>query len=68
MEQLSFIDAEYESRKRIPKREKFLTQMDAIIPWKDWCALIEPYYLNIPVPGNRESGEMGTAIPVKRKP
>ena len=44
MEQLSFIDAEYESRKRIPKREKFLTQMDAIIPWKDWCALIEPYY------------------------
>ncbi len=44
MEQLSFIDAEYESRKRIPKREKFLAQMDAIIPWKDWCALIEPYY------------------------
>ena len=44
MEQLSFIDAEYESRKRIPKREQFLNQMDNIIPWSDWCALIAPYY------------------------
>ena len=44
MEQMSFIDTEYENRKRIPKREKFLAQMDAIIPWADWCALIEPYY------------------------
>ena len=44
MEQLSFIDAEYESRKRIPKREQFLNQMDDIIPWSDWCALIAPYY------------------------
>lgn len=44
MEHLSFIDAEYESRKRIPKREQFLAQLTAIIPWEDWCALIEPYY------------------------
>ena len=44
MEQLSFIDAEYESRKRIPKRERFLSQMDGIIPWEDWCAIIEPFY------------------------
>ena len=44
MEQLSFIDAEYENRKRIPKREKFLAQMESIIPWKDWCAIIEPHY------------------------
>ena len=44
MEQLSFVDAEYENRKRIPKREKFLAQMDAIIPGADWCALIKPYY------------------------
>ena len=44
MEQLSFIDAEYESRKRIPKREQFLNQMDGIIPWEDWCAIIEPFY------------------------
>lgn len=44
MEQLSFIDAEYESRKRIPKRERFLSQMDGIIPWEDWRAIIEPFY------------------------
>ena len=35
---------EYDNRKRVPKREVFLQQMDAIIPWKRWVALIAPYY------------------------
>lgn len=42
--QLSFSDMEYAERKRISKREKFLKQMNEIIPWAAWIALIAPYY------------------------
>ena len=35
---------EYDNRKRVPKREVFLQQMDAIIPWKRWVAMIAPFY------------------------
>lgn len=44
MNQLSFTDLEYEGRKRTTRREKFLQKMDEIIPWKDWCEMIRPYY------------------------
>lgn len=42
--QITFTDIEYSGRKKITKREHFLKQMDAIIPWKDWVELIRPYY------------------------
>lgn len=42
--QLTFSDMEYAERKRISKREEFLKQMDAIIPWTAWIALITPFY------------------------
>ena len=35
---------EYNHRKRVPKRETFLQQMDAIIPWERWVAMIAPCY------------------------
>ena len=37
---------EYSRRKRITRKEKFLWEMDAIIPWVDWVKMIEPYYPN----------------------
>ena len=46
MGQLSFTEAEYSNRRRRTKKEDFLDSMDEIIPWKDWAALIEPYYYN----------------------
>ena len=42
--QLSFSDMEKSGRKRVTRREKFLRQMDAIIPWEAWVELIRPYY------------------------
>lgn len=42
--QTSFADFEYDNRKRQTRREKFLEAMDMIIPWKEWVALIIPYY------------------------
>ena len=38
--------SEYAHRKRIPKREMFLHQMDDIIPWTRWIDLIRPVYPN----------------------
>lgn len=38
------LQSEYDNRKRIPKREIFLQQMDAIIPWERWVSMISPFY------------------------
>jgi IS5 family transposase len=42
--QLTFTDAEYASRKKTTRRERFLKTMNEIIPWDDWIRLIEPFY------------------------
>ena len=34
MDQISFSEAEYAVKKRKTRREKFLEQMDLLIPWK----------------------------------
>lgn len=49
MDQLSFSEAEYHHKKRKTRREKFLEQMDALIPWKRLEKKIARYY---PKPGN----------------
>ena len=36
--------SEYNHRKRVPKRELFLEQMNSIVPWKRFVALIYPVY------------------------
>ena len=41
MNQLSFSDIEYSSRKRTTKREEFLNSMDKIIPWAHWIGIIQ---------------------------
>ncbi len=43
-EQPSFTDVEYGNRRRVSRRERFLTTMDATIPWAVWVGLIEPFY------------------------
>lgn len=42
--QLTFSDIEYSGRKRISRREIFLRKMDALIPWAELIAVIQPYY------------------------
>ena len=42
--QPSLTDAEYGLRRRVTKREEFLTMMDDIIPWDEWTAVIRPHY------------------------
>ena len=49
MDQLSFSEAEYSHKKRKTRREKFLEQMDELIPWKRLEKKIARYYSK---PGN----------------
>src|SRR3546814_4302481 len=44
MSQLSFSDAEFAGKRKQTRREVFLTEMDAVIPWARLAALIEPVY------------------------
>ena len=42
--QPSLSEVEYAQRRRVPKREEFLTRMDQVVPWAEWVGLIEPFY------------------------
>lgn len=44
MTQLTFSDMEYSRRKKVTRREKFLKEMNRLVPWGKWVAAIEPYY------------------------
>ena len=42
--QTSFAQAEFAAKKKITRREKFLTRMEEVIPWTRLLAVIEPFY------------------------
>ena len=44
MSQLTFGDAEYAGKGKTTRRERFLAEMDQVVPWKSLLSLIEPFY------------------------
>jgi len=44
MTQLSFATLDHRNKKKRTKREAFLAEMEAVVPWALLLALIEPYY------------------------
>ena len=44
MQQISFATAEHQTKKRVTRREKFLAEMDQVVPWQRLVAAIEPHY------------------------
>ena len=42
--QKSFAQSEFERKKKVTRREKFLADMERVVPWIDLIALIEPFY------------------------
>ena len=42
--QLGFGDYEQSTAKKRTKRQRFLAEMEAVVPWKALLELIEPYY------------------------
>jgi transposase, IS5 family len=44
MSQLTFGDAEYAGKGKTTRRERFLAEMDQVVPWRSLLGLIEPFY------------------------
>lgn len=44
MRQKTFSSIGFEAHHKATRREKFLAEMDAVVPWASLCALIEPHY------------------------
>jgi IS5 family transposase len=44
MKTLSFAGLAYDNKKKKTRREKFLEEMDKVIPWKEMTETISPYY------------------------
>ena len=44
MKQTSFSDAEFASKKRLTRRERFLAEIEAATPWAALVAVLLPYY------------------------
>jgi transposase, IS5 family len=43
-EQETFASIAWQQKGKVTRREQFLAEMDAVIPWRELIALIEPYY------------------------
>ncbi|MDH3378005.1 MAG: IS5 family transposase [Gammaproteobacteria bacterium] len=46
MKQVGFSDIEYEIKKKKTRKEKFLEEMDQILPWKEFVGVIKRHYPN----------------------
>lgn len=44
MKQISFADAEYAAKKRVTRRERFLAEMEQVVPWAALLAALAPHY------------------------
>lgn len=44
MKQISFAQAEHQSKKKVTRRERFLAQMEALVPWQRLIDTLSPSY------------------------
>ena len=44
MRQLTLASASFDKHSKQTRRAKFLAEMDRVVPWRELCALIEPFY------------------------
>jgi IS5 family transposase len=62
--QLGFGDYEQTTAKKRTKREKFLAEMEAVVPWKPLIDLIEPHYPKSSSKGGRPAYPLFTMLRV----
>ena len=53
MKQLTLVSNDFERFRKPTRREKFLAEMNTVVPWADLVALIEPYYPKASSAGGR---------------
>ena len=44
MRQQTLADASFERYRKPTRRERFLAEMEQVIPWRELCGAIEPFY------------------------
>jgi len=49
MRQLTLATAGFDKHSKLTRRAAFLGEMEQVVPWRELCAVVEPYY---PKPGN----------------
>ena len=60
--QLGFTDYELTTTKKQTKREKFLSEMEVVVPWQSLIALIEPHYPKASKKGGRPPYPLATML------
>lgn len=56
MRQRTLADASFEPYRKPTRRERFLAEMDRVVPWAELCELIEPFYPKNDGPGRPTVG------------
>jgi transposase, IS5 family len=65
MRQKGFADSGFDQYRKKTRKERFLEEMDTVIPWKELCAAIEPFY---PKPPGAERRPIGIDLGRERVP
>ncbi|MEY4808687.1 MAG: hypothetical protein RLZZ206_3076, partial [Cyanobacteriota bacterium] len=60
--QLGFGDYEQSTAKKRTKRQRFLAEMEAVVPWKALLELIKPYYPKTSSKGGRPPYPLATML------
>ena len=60
--QLGFSDYELTTAKKQTKREKFFSEMEAVVPWQELIALIAPFYPKASKKGGRPPYPLATML------
>jgi IS5 family transposase len=63
--QLGFSDYELTTAKKQTKREKFLSEMEAVVPWQELIALIAPFYPKAYEKGGRPPYPLATMLRIQ---
>ena len=63
-DQLSFASLDFAGKKKGTKRDVFLAEMAAVVPWEKLEALIEPHYPRLGPQGGRRPFPLSTMLPI----
>ncbi|MEO6026238.1 MAG: transposase, partial [Candidatus Binatia bacterium] len=55
-EQRTFASVAWAQKGKVTRREQFLAEMDAVIPWAELQALVEPHYPRVDGRGRKPLG------------
>src|SRR6476646_10392959 len=64
MDQLSFASLDFATKKKRTKRDVFLAEMAAVVPWGVLEAVIEPHYPKVGAKGGRRPFPLATMLRV----